>query len=308
MPSATAVFILGPTATGKTKLSLSLAKKINGEIISCDSRQFYRELNIGTAKPALSDLADVKHHFINSLSILQPFTVADYETRALKVIEHIFRENKVPIVTGGSGLFARALIGGLNEIPPADPAIRKGLIKIFDSEGLSPLLEKLKELDYPYYQEVDKFNHRRIIRALEVCISTGISFSAFRSKPCKSRNFKQLLIGLFLPLEILYERINIRCEEMLKNGLLDEVKQLLPYKELPALKTIGYQEFFDYFEGKISLSEAVNKFKQHSRNYAKRQMTWFRKDKNIIWFEANYADEAEKFIIRYLEEQKEKDF
>lgn len=303
MTGLTAVFILGPTATGKTDFSISLAKKVNGEIISCDSRQFYRELNIGTAKPTTNQLNEIKHHFINSLSVHQPYTVADFEEDALKIIEKLFREGRVPIIVGGSGLFAKAISEGLDKIPETDPAIRKQLVEELQNDGINVLLEKLKILDNQYFNEVDKNNPRRIIRALEVCISTGKPFSYFRQKAPQKRNFNILKTGFYLPTNILYTKIDERCEQMLQQGLLEEVKFLYQWKDLPALKTIGYQEFFDYMEKKTSLPEAIKLFKQHSRNYAKRQMTWFRKDSSIRWFDANEKESAEKYLIEMLNQE-----
>jgi len=294
------IVIVGPTAVGKTSFSIQLAQWLNAEIISADSRQFYKEMNIGTAKPSSEELSSVKHHFINNLSVTDSFNVSDFETQACKIIESLLDENRYCIVTGGTGLYINALLYGLDNVPETNSETRNLLNETLKEKGIEALQKMLYEQDYEYYSKVDIHNPRRIIRALEVCIFTGKKYSSFLMQKTTKRAFSPIIIGLELPREILYARIESRCDEMIEKGLLDEVKALLPYREFSALNTIGYTEFFDYLDEKLKYPEAVLKFKQHSRNYAKRQLTWWRNQKEINWFDASDTDKAVNFLSGIL--------
>jgi len=278
------VVIQGPTASGKTQAGIHLAKHLGSEIISADSRQFYREMNIGTAKPSSEQLSEVKHHFINTLSIHDRYAVSDYEQEALAVSEQLFAQKMTPVVTGGSGLFIDAFLYGLHTLPESDPILRAELNANLEQDGgLMQLQERLKLLDPETYQKIDIKNPRRVLRALEVCLISGLPYSHFILKKLPERPFSTVRIGLQMPIPLLYQRINDRCAKMMESGLLQEVKELYPYRNLPALQTIGYSEFFNFLEHKISLEEVFELFCRHSRNFAKRQMTWLRRNKDIFW-------------------------
>lgn len=293
----TLIVIAGPTAIGKTALAINIAQHFNTEIISADSRQFYKEMSIGTAKPNAKELAQAKHHFINSHSITQNYNVGDFEKEALLCLTKIFENQNIAIMVGGSGLFINAVLYGFDELPKASEELRLALNQRLLSHGIAPLQAQLKELDPEYYTEVDVNNPQRIIRALEVCLSTGQTFTSFRNKNPKERNFNTILIGLNTDREILYQRINHRVDLMLQEGLIEEVKQLQNYQHLNALKTVGYTEIFRYLSNEWTLEEAIEKLKQNTRNFAKRQITWFKKNEGIVWFEQS---ETEK-IITFLE-------
>ena len=282
----TLLVIVGPTAVGKTDLAIELAKYFKTEIISADSRQFYKEMSIGTAKPTAEELAAVKHYFINSHSITESFTAGDYEKQALLLIENLFKAHDIVILAGGSGLFIKAVCEGFDELPPADELLRSKLNNEFSKNGIAFLQEKLKIADPDYYELVDLNNPQRIIRALEVIESTGKPFSTFHKTLAKERPFNIIKIGLNLPRAILYTRINNRVDIMLKDGLLDEVRALLPHRGLNALNSVGYNELFDFLDEKTDLATAIDLIKQNTRRFAKRQLTWFRKDKSIKWTEA----------------------
>ena len=285
----TLIVVVGPTAIGKTTLAIQLAQYYQTEIISADSRQFYMEMNIGTAKPSLTELATVKHHFINSHHITQNFTVGDFETQSLKTLTEIFKKEKCAVLVGGSGLYINAICNGFDALPKATPELREQLNNDLITQGIETLQNRLHKLDPTYYNEVDINNPQRIIRALEVCISTGMPFSTYRTRPQKQRPFRCIKIGLNTNRAELYDRINKRVDEMIALGLEEEVKQLLPYQHLNALHTVGYTEFFNYFGGKLTREEAIDKIKQNTRRFAKRQLTWFRKDTAIHWFEPQEA-------------------
>jgi tRNA dimethylallyltransferase len=285
--SKTLIVIAGPTAIGKTAAAIQLAQHFKTAIISADSRQFYREMSIGTAKPTPEELATAKHYFINSHSITESFTVADFEKQGLELLEEIFKTNDVVILAGGSGLYIKAICEGFDNIPSVEPGTREKLNQAFDEHGITYLQEKLKIADPVYYTQVDIHNPQRLIRALEVFESTGKPFSAYRLSHTNQRSFDIIKIGLDLPRDILYQRINLRVDNMIKQGLVDEVKSLLPYRHLNALNTVGYSELFDYFDGKINLDTAIDRIKQNTRRFAKRQLTWFRRDPGIHWLEAN---------------------
>lgn len=298
MLAKTLVVIAGPTAIGKTALAIEVAKHFKTEIISADSRQFFREMEIGTAKPTVEELKLVKHHFINSHSVTEAFSVGDFEKQALATIESIFLSHDVAVLVGGSGLYVKAITDGFDNLPKADPTIRQELNNLFEEQGIVALQEKLKDLDREYYQEVDINNPQRIIRALEVVLATGKAFSSFRSHQQKLRPFNILKIGLNTEREQLYERINLRVDQMISAGLADEVRALVPYRDFNALNTVGYSEIFDFIDGRKSLQQAIDDIKQNTRRFAKRQLTWFRKDADMKWFEPYQYEE----IISYIEE------
>ncbi len=291
--------MVGPTAIGKTDLAIRLAQHFKTEIISADSRQFFKEMSIGTAKPSAAELESAKHHFINSHSILDAFSVGDFEKEGLKKLTAIFAKEQMAILVGGSGLYINAITQGFDNLPKAPPELRDELNELLSSKGIEALQQQLKALDPDYFAEVDTNNPQRLIRALEVCISTGKPFSSFRTSTTQNRPFKIIKIGLNIDRELLYQRINQRVDLMMEQGLLDEVKRLLPYRDLNALQTVGYHELFTYLDGKCSLEEALEKIKQNTRRFAKRQLTWFRKDTDITWFEPGQTPE----IIRYVEEK-----
>jgi tRNA dimethylallyltransferase len=283
----TLIAIVGPTAVGKTALSVKLAEKLHTEIVSADSRQFYREMEIGTAKPSAEELKRVRHHFINSLSINDAYSVGDYEKYALQCLEELFKTHDKVILVGGSGLFVKALCEGLDKLPPGDKEIREHYEKLFKEKGLEPLQNELKEKDPLYFETVDRQNPRRLIRALEVIKQTGKPYSEFRQRKPAGRNFKVIKIGLYMDKEILRNRIDQRVAEMLKAGWLDECKRLYDYRNVNALKTVGYAELFDFIAGKTDWKTTENNIKTNTWHYAKRQMTWFNKDKEIQWHDAN---------------------
>ncbi len=285
----------GPTAVGKTATAIQIARQLGTEIISADSRQFYNELSIGVARPSKEELQTVKHHFIGHISIHTPYTASDFEKDALAVLAQLFSTHNYVVVAGGSGLFINALLNGLDDLP-FDEALRQQLTAQFETEGLEGLAEQLKQLDIESYLTVDINNPRRVIRALEICIASGKKASELRIKNTTQRGFTPIKIALNLDRELLYTRINQRVDIMMEEGLLNEVEGLLPYHNLNSLQTVGYKELFDYFDGKASLTEAVELIKQHTRNYAKRQLTWFRKDTAYHWFEPAQIDEILQFI------------
>jgi tRNA dimethylallyltransferase len=279
--------IAGPTAVGKTDFAIQLAKHFKTEIVSADSRQFYREMSIGTAKPSNDELVAVTHHFINSHSIADTITAGDYEKQALALLDDLFKIHDIVVLAGGSGLFIKAVCEGFDELPVSDPILRERLNEEFLVTGIKGLQEKLKTVDPEYFDLVDSNNPQRIIRALEVFEITGFPFSALRKSSLKQRQFKTVKIGLNLPREKLYERINNRVDIMLQEGLLDEARGLLPFRHLNALNTVGYSELFDFFDGKTDLSFSIELIKQNTRRFAKRQLTWFRRDAGIRWIEAD---------------------
>ena len=281
----TLVVVVGPTAVGKTATAILLAQHFNTEILSADSRQFYREMSIGTAKPDAEELAAAPHHFINSHSIADEYSAGDFERDALNLLDDLFSKKDTVIMVGGSGLFVRAVCEGLDDLPKAPEGIREALNKAFEEKGLEPLKARLKELDPAYYAVADIDNPQRVIRALEVYEATRKPMSFYQKKEQSSRPFQVVTIGLNMDRAKLYERINLRVDNMRAAGLIDEVKSLEPYRHKPALLTVGYSEIFDYFDGHLSLEEAIDQIKQNSRRYAKRQITWFKKYGDTTWFE-----------------------
>ena len=282
------VTIIGPTAIGKTDLAIKIAEFYKTEIVSADSRQFYRELNIGTAKPSSSELSKIKHHLINNKSIHEQYNINDFEKDAIESINSIFKKNKVAVLVGGSGLFINSVLYGLDEIPAIDENIRNSLYSDMDSLGIKLLQEKLKLLDPNSYDNIDIDNPRRLIRALEVTIGSGKPYSSFLKKTKKNRNFNVITIGLNQDRAELYEKINTRVDNMIKGGLIDEVKGLYELKNLKTLNTIGYSEVFKYIDEICSKDECINEIKKNTRRYAKRQLTWFKSIENVKWVSPNY--------------------
>lgn len=278
------LIILGPTAVGKTDYSIELAKSVGSPVISCDSRQIYREMSIGTAVPSAQQLAAVRHYFIQDHSIFDNYTAGRYETEALDLLERLFAEgHETLVMSGGSGFYIDALCNGLDDFPPADQELRARLSERLKTEGIESLRFELRRLDPESFETIDIANGQRVVRALEVCLMTGRKFSSFKTSPSKKRDFAIEKIGLTRPREELYDRINRRVLAMMDEGLVDEVRGLLPYRQLPALQTVGYREIFDYFDGRTSLEKAVELIQRNTRHYAKRQMTWWGRDSSITW-------------------------
>ena len=296
MNTKTLIIVLGPTAIGKTSLSIQLAKHFNTEIISADSRQFYKELLIGAAPPSAKELSEVKHHFIQHLSVSQDYNVGKFEEDAILNIEELFTKNDKVIMVGGSGLYIDAICKGFDKMPETPSEIREEVISLYKKNGIEFLQNEVQQKDPVFYNEVDRNNPQRLLRALEVMYSTNKTFSSFRNKKDKKRNFKIIKIGLETDRELLYNRINQRVDIMMENGLLQEVKSLTHFKNKNSLQTVGYKELFEHLEGKITLEEALNKIKQNSRRFAKRQITWFKQDSSTTYFTPENLDEIIEFI------------
>ena len=276
--------ILGPTAVGKTDYSIEKALEVGSPVISCDSRQFYKEMRIGTAVPTEEQLARVRHYFIQDRSVATNYTAGMYEVEALTLIDRLFAEgHDTLVVTGGSMLYIDALCYGLDDFPEVPMLLREHLMECLRDEGVDVLADQLKELDPVTYDEIDLSNGQRVIRALEVCLYTGQPFSSFKTRSFKERDFEIEKIGLIRPREELYARIDARVLKMMDDGLEAEARSLLPYRDLPALQTVGYREMFDYFDGKQDLEETVRLIQRTTRHYAKRQLTWWRRDPDIRW-------------------------
>ncbi|MFQ3296583.1 MAG: tRNA dimethylallyltransferase [Polaribacter sp.] len=278
------ITIVGPTAIGKTALSIQLANAFNASIISCDSRQFFKEMTVGTAVPKPEELAAAKHYFIQNRSVFEAYNVGEFERDTLEKLEELFKENPVQIMVGGSGLYVDAVLKGLDYFPEVDAAIREDLTKKLEKSGIEVLQEQLKELDIETYNTIAIDNPHRLMRALEVCIGSGIPYSTFKNKPKKIRNFESIKIGLNADREIIYNRINQRVDSMIVDGLLEEVKKLYPHKELNALQTVGYRELFSFLDGSFTKEFAISEIKKNTRRFAKRQLTWFKRDENTVWF------------------------
>ena len=290
------ITISGQTASGKTNLSIRLAQNLNCSIISCDSRQFYKEMSIGTAVPSKLELSKANHYFIHHKSVKDNYTVGDFQNDALKLIENLFKKDDYIILTGGSGMYMDAIVNGIDKFPKIKLGVRELLNEKYNSRGILFLKNKLKELDPEYYDIVDVNNHRRLIRALEVCISTGKPYSSFLNKKNKKYDFESVNFGIKVDRELLYNKINYRVDKMISNGLIQEAKTLLKFKDLNPLNTVGYKELFEHFKGNLTKSQAIEKIKQNTRRYAKRQMTWL-KNKNLVWIENNVEiDEIKRFI------------
>ena len=289
--------VVGPTAVGKTSMAIDLATTFQTEIFSADSRQFYQELNIGTAKPTKEEQKAAKHHYVDFMSIQQEYNSSDFEKDILPHLDNFYQKNKIALLCGGSGMYVNAVLKGFDqELPSADLSIRNQLKSTLEKEGIQALQEQLKQLDPDFYEEIDLHNSKRLMRAIEVCLITQKPYSSLRSGEGKSRNFIPIKIGLEMERPLLYARINKRVDQMMQLGLLDEVKEVLPFREMNALKTVGYRELFDYLNGKVSLEEAIEKIKVNSRRYAKRQLTWFKKDLEIQW----YTPDQKAQIIEYI--------
>ena len=296
MNNKTLVIVLGPTAVGKTDLTIELANKFETSIISCDSRQFYKELKIGVATPTAEQLAKAKHHFIGNISIYDYYNVSKFEVEVLEKLNELFAETDVVFMTGGSGLYIDAVKNGIDDLPDIDENLRKSLIQKLETEGIESLRFDLKRLDPEYYKIVDLRNTNRVLRAVEVCLATGKPYSSLRTKNKKTRDFNILTIGLNIEREKLYERIDQRVDIMLDMGLEQEVNNLLPFKHLNALNTVGYKELFDFFKQKHSFEEAIRLIKRNSRHYAKRQLSWFGRSEDIFWFSTSDIEKITKFI------------
>lgn len=283
------ITVIGATAIGKTALGIQLAQHFKTEIISCDSRQFYKEMKIGTAVPSAEELIAAPHYFIQNKSIFDAYNVGQFEKDALKKLEGLFSKNNIVIMVGGSGLYTNAVLEGFDDFPEVNPEIRLKLNKQIENGEIEILQKQLKDLDSNSYNTIEIENPHRLIRALEICIGTGKPYSSFKNKNKVKRNFIPIKIGLTADRELMYERINKRVDLMLEEGLLEEAKKLYPHKELNALQTVGYRELFDYFDGKYSLEIAVDEIKKNTRRFAKRQVTWNKKDPTIHWFDFETA-------------------
>ncbi len=291
------IVIVGATGSGKTDLSIAIAEHFAAPIISTDSRQFYRGMAIGTAQPSREQMARVEHHLVDCLDVGEDFNCGAYERVALERLSELFAKHDTVVAVGGSGLYIKALCDGMDELPDAEPALRNELLERLETEGLESLVEQLRELDEVYYNEVDRCNPQRVLRALEVCLTTGKPYSSLRKGGAKKRDFEIVKVGIDYPREELYDRINRRVDMMMAEGLEAEARAMRPHRHLNALQTVGFSEMFDYFDGTISRDEAVELIKRNSRRYAKRQMTWFRRDKDIAWFTKPTPDQ----VIEYLE-------
>lgn len=292
--------IVGPTGIGKTALSIELAKNLKTEIISCDSRQFYKELKIGTAAPSSEELSLVPHHFIGNLSIAQDYSVGDFEKDALRKINELFNKYDQLIMVGGSGLYEKAVNEGLDNFPDIDTKVREDLMVEIQEKGLSYLQEELKKNDPEYYSQVDYNNPQRVMRALEIFRGTGKPYSSFRKNLVEKRNFTSVKIGLTASRDLIYDRINKRVDLMMEKGLLEEVISLQSYRHKNALQTVGYKELFDYLDGNSSLEFAVSEIKKNSRRYAKRQLTWYRRDESVNWFDYQSTQEIVDFVTEKI--------
>jgi tRNA dimethylallyltransferase len=297
LPKPLLICVVGPTAIGKTSLAIDLAKAFSTEIISSDSRQFYKEMKIGTAVPSSEELAEVTHHFIQNKSIFNSYSVGDFEKEALLLLDELFLKHKIIVMVGGSGLYVDAVVKGLDVFPEVSPDIREQLNRELETVGIESLQKELKEVDPDYFQKADIHNPHRLIRALEIFRSSGKPFSSFFINKKKPRNFDVLYIGLTADREIIYDRINQRVDIMMANGLLEEAKKLYLNKDLNALQTVGYRELFQHFDGVINKQEALEEIKKNTRRFAKRQGTWFRKNEQIMWFDyATNTSEIVSFI------------
>ncbi|WP_029034649.1 tRNA (adenosine(37)-N6)-dimethylallyltransferase MiaA [Salinimicrobium terrae] len=294
------IVVVGPTAIGKTSLGIEIARHFKTEILSADSRQFYKEMKVGTAVPSEAELKAAKHHFIQHISIEEEYSVGDFERDAMHKLQELFQKHDVLVMVGGSGLYVDAVVNGLDEFPEVDPKIRNELKQELEEEGLKKLQEELQRLDPEYYSEVDLQNPHRVIRALEISRGTGKPYSAFRKKNVKNRFFETLYIGLSSERELVYDRINRRVDNMMEEGLLKEAEELFPRRELNALNTVGYKELFKYLDKEWDLETAVSDIKKNTRRFAKRQYTWFRKNRDIHWFETGTPPSE---IICFTEEK-----
>lgn len=294
------ISVVGPTAIGKTSLAITLAKHYKTEIVSADSRQFFKEMQIGTAVPSKEELATVPHHFIQHKSIFESYSVGDFEKEAIALLSNLFKKNDCVIMIGGSGLYVDAVTIGLDEFPDVDPGIREDLNKKLKEKGIFELQNQLKLLDETQYAKIDIDNPHRLIRALEICIGSGQPYSSFLNKKKIKRPFKTITVGLKSDRQVIYDRINQRVDIMIKEGLLKEAQKMYPHRTLNALQTVGYKELFNYFDGEWDLDFAISEIKKNTRRFAKRQLTWYRKNEKLIWF--GY-DEDKVNIIKTIDEE-----
>lgn len=293
------IILLGPTGVGKTELSLQLAQKFNYPIISADSRQLYKDLAIGTAAPGIADLSRAKHYFVGNLQLTDYYSASRFEEDVIRLLAQLHETHKTVLMCGGSMMYIDAVCKGIDEIPTIDGILRTEIYARFKKEGLDSIRQQLKILDPVFYNQVDLKNHKRVIHALEVCLMTGKPYSSFRTYSVKKRPFQIIKIGLMRDREELYRRINRRVDQMMADGLLEEAQALYPFRYLNSLNTVGYKELFSFFEGYCTLDEAVEKIKQNSRIYARKQMTWFKKDKKISWFHPSGMED----ILNYIEQR-----
>jgi tRNA dimethylallyltransferase len=293
------ITIVGPTAIGKTSLSISLAQHFNCDIISCDSRQFFKEMRIGTAVPTTEELASSQHHFIQNKSIFENYTVGDFEKEVISKLDEFFLTNNYVVMVGGSGLYVDAVLKGFDDFPEIEASVRHEVTSNYEKLGIEYLQTELEKRDPNYFQAVAKENPQRMMRALEVCIGSGKPYSSFLNQKKNTRNFTPILIGLEAERSIIYDRINQRVDIMINEGLLAEAERLFPFKDLNALQTVGYRELFRYFEGEITLEFAIEEIKKNTRRFAKRQLTWFKRNENTKWFD--YLTDRQN-IVKYIKE------
>lgn len=301
MDKPTLIVLIGPTGVGKTELSLAIAEKYHSAIISSDSRQLYSDLKIGTAAPTPEQLDRVRHYFVGTLRLTDYYSAAQFEAEALGKLEELFKQNPVEVMTGGSMMYVDAVCKGIDDIPTVDKETRDLLLRRYETEGLEQLCAELKLLDPEYYKIVDRKNHKRVIHALEICYMTGKTYTSFRTRSKKERPFHILKIGLFRDREELYNRINRRVDMMMEQGLLEEAWAVYPYRQLNSLNTVGYKELFNYFDGTWTLPFAIEKIKQNSRIYSRKQMTWFKRDPDITWFHPDEPDMIFAFLDQKLQ-------
>lgn len=292
------IVLAGPTATGKTEAAIRIAQHFSTEILSADSRQIYKEMRIGTARPSPEQLNAVPHHLIATHTIAEGYSAGQFEVDALALLDKLFRKHKVVVATGGTGLYLKTLCEGLDVLPNVPEALKLELREKYGAEGMDWLRQEVARLDPDYYTTVDKANPHRLLRALEVCIASGKPYSSFRKKQAADRPFRCVHVALELPREVLYQRINQRVDDMIAAGLVDEARTLVPYRHLPAADTVGYRELFSYFEGTWPLEEAIARIKQHTRHYARRQLTWFRNQGHYTWWDAGDVEG----LLAWLEE------
>jgi tRNA dimethylallyltransferase len=293
----TLVVVLGPTGVGKSDISIQIAKHFQTEIISADSRQFFKEISIGTAVPDKKDLEEIPHHFIQNKSIHDYYNVSSFEIEALDLMETLFKKVNPLLIVGGSMLYLDTICFGIDDIPTVDAKTRKLVNDWYEENGIDALKQRLLELDPEYYSIVDLNNHKRMLHAVEVCLISGRKYSSFRTNVAKQRPFNIIKIGINLDRKILYERINQRVVSMIKSGLVEEAREVYPYRNLNSLNTVGYKELFSYFDGSCSLDEAIDMIQRNTRKYARKQLTWFRRDSQIVWFEPHQVPE----IIQYID-------
>lgn len=293
------IVLIGPTGVGKTELSLSIAEHYHTSVISSDSRQLYKDLKIGTAAPTPAQLARVPHYFVGTLELTDYYSAAQYETEVLKKLDELFQAHPVVVMTGGSMMYVDAVCKGIDDIPTVDKDTRELMIHRYETEGLDQLCAELRVLDPEYYRIVDLKNPKRVIHALEICYMTGKTYTSFRTRTQKERPFRIVKVGLTREREELYQRINQRVDEMMKEGLLEEAKRVYPYRQLNSLNTVGYKEIFKYLDGEWDLPFAIEKIKQNSRIYSRKQMTWFKRDAEITWFHPEQKEE----VLRFLDSQ-----